>query len=102
MGPLFKLFNISVGAVDGSSTAQRRRAAYDSDVTLGSGQRIGFDVLRDQLVVRADDLIAPTPDVAIIDEADSVLVDGRWSRSSWPDRRPGRSPTPRSPMSCRG
>jgi preprotein translocase subunit SecA len=75
MGPLFTLFNISVGAVDESSTPQQRRAAYDSDVTYGSVNEIGFDVLRDQLVVRADDLIAPTPDVAIIDEADSVLVD---------------------------
>ncbi len=75
MGPLFDMFGISVGAIEESSSAAQRRAAYDSDVTYGSVNEIGFDVLRDQLVTRAEDLIAPTPDVAVIDEADSVLVD---------------------------
>jgi len=75
MRPLFDMFGISVGAVAESSTASERKAAYEADVTYGSVNEIGFDVLRDQLVIREDDLIAPQPDVAIIDEADSVLVD---------------------------
>ncbi|QKT07393.1 accessory Sec system translocase SecA2 [Gordonia sp. X0973] len=75
MKPLFDMFGVSVGAIAESSTAADRRAAYDSDVVYGSVNEIGFDVLRDQLAVREADLIAPKPDVAIIDEADSVLVD---------------------------
>src|SRR5262249_14185092 len=43
--------------------------------TYASVNEIGFDVLRDQLVTDVDDLVSPNPDVALIDEADSVLVD---------------------------
>ncbi len=59
----------------GESTAEERRAAYKCDVTYASVNEIGFDVLRDQLVTDVDDLVSPNPDVALIDEADSVLVD---------------------------
>lgn len=52
-----------------------RRTAYDRDVTYASVNEIGFDVLRDQLVTDVNDLVSPNPDVALIDEADSVLVD---------------------------
>ncbi|MFN8044314.1 MAG: accessory Sec system translocase SecA2, partial [Mycobacterium sp.] len=45
------------------------------DVTYASVNEIGFDVLRDQLVTDVADLVSPNPDVALIDEADSVLVD---------------------------
>ncbi len=53
----------------------QRRAAYQCDVTYASVNEIGFDVLRDQLVTDVADLVSPNPDVALIDEADSVLVD---------------------------
>ncbi|NNG96805.1 accessory Sec system translocase SecA2 [Gordonia araii] len=75
MRPLFDMFGISVGAIGESSTSDERQAAYESDVTYGSVNEIGFDVLRDQLVTHEDELISPKPDVAVIDEADSVLVD---------------------------
>ena len=55
--------------------AEERRAAYKCNVTYASVNEIGFDVLRDQLVTDVDDLVSPNPDVALIDEADSVLVD---------------------------
>ena len=54
---------------------RERRAAYECDVTYASVNEIGFDVLRDQLVTDVADLVSPRPDVALIDEADSVLVD---------------------------
>ena len=54
---------------------EERRAAYQCDVTYASVNEIGFDVLRDQLVTDVEDLVSPNPDVALIDEADSVLVD---------------------------
>ncbi|MGV9859926.1 accessory Sec system translocase SecA2 [Gordonia sp. NPDC003425] len=75
MKPLFDAFGITVHAVSENSTRTERTRAYAADVTYGSVNEIGFDVLRDQLAQSPDDLVSPTPDVAIIDEADSVLVD---------------------------
>ena len=75
MGPLLEALGITVGWVTGESTAEERRAAYKCNVTYASVNEIGFDVLRDQLVTDVDDLVSPNPDVALIDEADSVLVD---------------------------
>jgi preprotein translocase subunit SecA len=75
MSPLLEAMGLTVGWITGESTSKERRAAYDCDVTYASVNEIGFDVLRDQLVTDVDDLVSPNPDVALIDEADSVLVD---------------------------
>jgi len=75
MSPLLEALGLTVGWVTGESTAEERRAAYKCNVTYASINEIGFDVLRDQLVTDVDDLVSPNPDVALIDEADSVLVD---------------------------
>lgn len=75
MGPLLEAMGLTVGWITADSTADERRSAYACDVTYASVNEIGFDVLRDQLVTDVDDLVAPDPDVALIDEADSVLVD---------------------------
>ncbi|MBX9978199.1 MAG: accessory Sec system translocase SecA2, partial [Mycobacterium gordonae] len=75
MGPLIEAMGLTVGWITAESTSADRRAAYDCDVTYASVNEIGFDVLRDQLVTDVDDLVSPNPDVALIDEADSVLVD---------------------------
>ncbi|MBD0024062.1 accessory Sec system translocase SecA2 [Gordonia pseudamarae] len=75
MRPLFEAFGIELSAVSENSTSDERRSAYAADVTYASVNEIGFDVLRDQLAVTEDALVSPVPDVAIIDEADSVLVD---------------------------
>lgn len=75
MGPLLEAMGLTVGWITGDSTADERRAAYQCDVTYASVNEIGFDVLRDQLVTDVADLVSPNPDVALIDEADSVLVD---------------------------
>ena len=75
MGPLLEAMGLTVGWVTAESTADERRAAYKCDITYASVNEIGFDVLRDQLVTDVDDLVSPNPDVALIDEADSVLVD---------------------------
>ena len=75
MGPLIEALGLTVGWVTSDSTPEQRRQAYKCDVTYGSVNEIGFDVLRDQLVTDVDDLVSPNPDVAVIDEADSVLVD---------------------------
>jgi len=75
MGPLLEAMGLTVGWITAESTSDDRRAAYDCDVTYASVNEIGFDVLRDQLVTDVADLVSPNPDVALIDEADSVLVD---------------------------
>lgn len=75
MGPLLEALGLTVGWITADATPEQRRAAYACDVTYGSVNEIGFDVLRDQLVISVDDLVSPSPDVALIDEADSVLVD---------------------------
>ncbi|MCV7298786.1 accessory Sec system translocase SecA2 [Mycobacterium barrassiae] len=75
MGPLIGALGLTVGWVTADSTPEERRKAYKCDVTYGSVNEIGFDVLRDQLVTDVEDLVSPNPDVALVDEADSVLVD---------------------------
>ncbi|MGD1109282.1 MAG: accessory Sec system translocase SecA2, partial [Mycobacterium sp.] len=75
MGPLLEAMGLTIGWITAESTSADRKAAYACDVTYASVNEIGFDVLRDQLVTDVDDLVSPNPDVALIDEADSVLVD---------------------------
>ncbi|WP_447711707.1 accessory Sec system translocase SecA2 [Mycobacterium sp. C31M] len=75
MAPLLEALGLTVGWITADSTPAQRREAYGCDITYGSVNEIGFDVLRDQLVISVDDLVSPSPDVALIDEADSVLVD---------------------------
>jgi len=75
MGPLLEALGLSVGWITAESTPDERRKAYRADITYASVNEIGFDVLRDQLVIDVADLVSPNPDVALIDEADSVLVD---------------------------
>jgi preprotein translocase subunit SecA len=75
MGPLIEALGLTVGWITADSTADERRKAYKCNITYASVNEIGFDVLRDQLVTDVEDLVSPNPDVALIDEADSVLVD---------------------------
>lgn len=75
MGPLYELLGIGAGSISESSTSEERRIAYGRDVTYASVNEIGFDVLRDNLADDVSEVVTPAPDVALIDEADSVLVD---------------------------
>lgn len=75
MGPVYDLLGVTVGWIGQGSTPEQRRQAYAADVCYASANEIGFDVLRDRLAVAAGDLVTAAPDVVLIDEADSVLVD---------------------------
>ncbi|TDC45306.1 accessory Sec system translocase SecA2 [Actinomadura sp. KC345] len=75
MGPLYELLGVTAAWVGQSSTPDERRAAYRADVTYAPVSEIGFDLLRDRLVTDAGDVVQPEPAVALVDEADSVLVD---------------------------
>ncbi|GAA4229313.1 accessory Sec system translocase SecA2 [Actinomadura meridiana] len=75
MGPVYAMLGVTVGWVGQSSTPEERRAAYQADVTYGPVSEIGFDLLRDRLATDPGDVVRPEPSVALVDEADSVLVD---------------------------
>ncbi|WP_020667929.1 accessory Sec system translocase SecA2 [Amycolatopsis nigrescens] len=75
MRPVYDLLGVSVGWVEPAHSREERRTAYACEVTYGAVSEVGFDVLRDRLVTGADGVVQPDPEVAIVDEADSVLVD---------------------------
>ncbi|WP_326553741.1 accessory Sec system translocase SecA2 [Micromonospora sp. NBC_01813] len=75
MAPVYALLGLSVGWVTESSTPAQRRQAYQQDVTYVSVSEAGFDFLRDQLVTDIADRVQPAMSTAIVDEADSILID---------------------------
>lgn len=75
MGPLVSFFDLTVSSIAEDMGPDERRNAYGADIVYGPVNEIGFDVLRDQLVVRREDIVQERAQVAIVDEADSVLVD---------------------------
>ncbi|MGC5333795.1 accessory Sec system translocase SecA2 [Micromonospora sp. DT62] len=75
MEPVYKLLGLSVGWVNEASTPQERRDAYACDVTYVSVSEAGFDYLRDQLVTDVEHRVQPPLRTAIVDEADSILID---------------------------
>jgi preprotein translocase subunit SecA len=75
MGPVYRFLGLTVGAVTQSSSPAERRAAYACDVTYATANEIGFDFLRDQLALKLDDLVLPDFSTALVDEADSIMID---------------------------
>jgi preprotein translocase subunit SecA len=75
MFPIYELLGVSVSAVGQASTPEERREAYQADVCYAPVSELGFDVLRDRLVTDVADRVTVKPDVALVDEADSVLID---------------------------
>ncbi|MEV4659761.1 accessory Sec system translocase SecA2 [Micromonospora sp. NPDC049301] len=75
MEPVYTLLGLTVGWVNEASTPQERRDAYACDVTYVSVSEAGFDYLRDQLVTDVADRVQPPLTTAIVDEADSIMID---------------------------
>ncbi|WP_127503435.1 accessory Sec system translocase SecA2 [Actinoplanes solisilvae] len=75
MAPVYKLLGRSVGWVTEASTPEERREAYLADITYVSVSEAGFDYLRDQLVTDVEDRVQRELATAIVDEADSILID---------------------------
>ncbi|MGI5322199.1 accessory Sec system translocase SecA2 [Actinomadura nitritigenes] len=75
MGPLYALLGVSVASIGQASTPDERRAAYGADVVYAPVSEVGFDLLRDRLVTDPADAVQRAASVALVDEADSVLVD---------------------------
>lgn len=75
MGPFFDLLGVSVAWVGQHTPKAERRRAYRCDVVYASVTEVGFDVLRDRFAVNEDEQVTPVFDVAIVDEADAVMID---------------------------
>ncbi len=75
MGPVYRFLGVSVAHVEGGMGAAARRQAYRADVTYVTAKEAGFDDLRDGLRGRAADRVHRGFDCAIVDEADSILID---------------------------
>jgi preprotein translocase subunit SecA len=75
MGGVYRRLDLSVGFLKEGMEPSARRAAYACDVLYATANEVGFDYLRDQLCLRAADLVQAPFDCAIIDEADSILLD---------------------------
>ncbi len=75
MAPVYRLLGLSVGWVTETRSPQQRREAYAADVTYVSVSEAGFDYLRDRLVTDVADRVQPPLTTAIVDEADSLLID---------------------------
>ncbi|MGN0221342.1 MAG: preprotein translocase subunit SecA [Prevotella sp.] len=76
MGPLYMFHGLSVDCIDKHQpNSDRRRRAYQADITFGTNNEFGFDYLRDNMAVSPDDLVQRAHNYAIVDEVDSVLID---------------------------
>ena len=75
--PLFDFLGLTVGVVQSESTSEQRQLAYEADVTYVTNNELGFDYLRDHLAYETPELTVTQRPLhfAIVDEADSILVD---------------------------
>ncbi|HAH07510.1 MAG TPA: preprotein translocase subunit SecA [Elusimicrobia bacterium] len=75
MAPIYRYMGLSVGFVTHDMDNATRRASYLCDVTYVTNNELGFDYLRDNMVVRRDDRVLRPLYYAIVDEVDSILID---------------------------
>ena len=75
MGPSYRRLGLTVAAIQQGMSADERRAAYASQIVYATANEIGFDYLRDQLALDSGDQVLPPFAAALIDEADSILID---------------------------
>ena len=75
MGGIHKFLGISVGVNTRDMSSEEKQAAYNCDILYSTNNEIGFDYLRDNMVVRCEDRVQRKLNFAIIDEVDSVLID---------------------------
>lgn len=75
MGKVLRFLGLTVGCILHGLTNEERRAAYNCDVTYATNNELGFDYLRDNMVIYAKDRVQRKPNFAIVDEVDSILID---------------------------
>ena len=75
MGQIFKFLGLTVGINGRELSPEEKREQYNSDILYSTNNEIGFDYLRDNMVVRKEDRVQRPLNFAIVDEVDSVLID---------------------------
>ncbi len=75
MGRVYRYLGLSVGLIVHGLDFHQRKMSYSADVTYGTNNEFGFDYLRDNMVVYADQMVQRPLNYAIVDEVDSILVD---------------------------
>jgi len=75
MGQIYKFLGLSVGVIVHGLDDEQRKKQYDSDVTYGTNNELGFDYLRDNMKYRLEDMVQRGHIYAIVDEVDSILID---------------------------
>ncbi|MBC8323002.1 MAG: preprotein translocase subunit SecA [Candidatus Marinimicrobia bacterium] len=75
MGEIYKRLGLTVGYILNSMDNDARQAAYNCDITYGTNNEFGFDYLRDNMALAADEKVQRDHFYAIVDEVDSVLID---------------------------
>lgn len=75
MGKLYEFLGLSVGLNLNSLTKEEKREAYAADITYSTNNELGFDYLRDNMVLYKEDRVQRPLNFAVIDEVDSILID---------------------------
>ncbi|VOO29810.1 preprotein translocase subunit SecA [Streptococcus pneumoniae] len=75
MGELYSWLGLSVGINLATKSPMEKKAAYECDITYSTNSEIGFDYLRDNMVVRAENMVQRPLNYALVDEVDSILID---------------------------
>ncbi|KRN94431.1 preprotein translocase subunit SecA [Pediococcus stilesii] len=75
MGELYNWLGLTVGVNSAEMTPDQKREAYNCDITYSTNSEIGFDYLRDNMVVYKEDMVQRPLNFALIDEVDSILID---------------------------
>ena len=75
MGPIYDMLGISVGVNLRELSAKEKQEVYNKDITYSTNNEVGFDYLRDNMVVKAEDRVQRPLNFCIIDEVDSILID---------------------------
>ena len=75
MGKVYRFLGLTVGLIIHDLDKGQRQKAYAADITYGTNNEMGFDYLRDNMVLRSEDLVQRGHSFAIVDEVDSILID---------------------------
>lgn len=75
MKPIYDFLGVSVGVIQSNMSTEQRQKEYNCDITYGTNNEFGFDYLRDNMVIRKEDIVQRPHWFAIVDEVDSVLID---------------------------
>ena len=75
MGRIYRFLGMRVGLIQNGMKLNLKKPAYEADVTYGTNSEFGFDYLRDNMVTRANQRVQRGHHYAIVDEADSILID---------------------------